>query len=411
MSYRFIRVTNYYPQYLKKYYSNNFDILSKNYEEQYRLITSDSFESASSYSKNLNKIEGVQAFDIISNADALQDTWRKENNLPQNISKQNLILEQLKIYKPNVVWIDDFSFIDDEWKRILLENVPSVKLLIGHICAPYNSEMAAKFKLFDVIFTCIPCFKNELEAMGINTHLLYHGFDNTILDTINVDNKFQDVDFLFSGSLYTGSGFHNSRIEYIEKMLTSGIKMDLYCNLESFKKVLLKKVFYSIINILKTFGLGFLIDVISVLRKNKSYGDVPIKFYSQQLVKSSKPPVFGFEMYQLLSKAKITFNIHGEVAEKCAGNIRLFEATGIGSCLVTDMKGNISDLFIPDKEIVTYRTAEECIAKVKWLFDNPKEREKIALAGQQRTLKNHTIEKRAAALHEKIIFELKSKNK
>jgi len=115
MSYRFIRVTNYYPQYLKKYYSNNFDILSNNYEEQYRLITSDSFESASSYSKNLNKIEGVQAFDIISNADALQDTWRKENNLPQNISKQNLILEQLKIYKPNVVWVDDFSFIDDEW--------------------------------------------------------------------------------------------------------------------------------------------------------------------------------------------------------------------------------------------------------------------------------------------------------
>jgi spore maturation protein CgeB len=411
MSYRFIRVTNYYPQYLKKYYSINFDILSKNYEDQYHLITSDSFESASSYSKNLNKIEGVQAFDIISNAEHLQDKWRKENKLPVDISKQDLILEQLKFYKPNVVWIDDFSIIDNEWKKILLKNVPSVKLLIGHICAPYNSGMAAKFKLFDIIFTCIPCFKNELEAMGINSYLLYHGFDSTILDTIYVNNKFQEVDFLFSGSLYTGSGFHNSRIEYIEKMLQSGIKMDLYCNLESFKKVLLKKVFYSTINILKTVGLGFLIDVIPVLRKNKSYGDVPIKFYSQQLVKSSKPPVFGFEMYQLLSKAKITFNIHGEVAEKCAGNIRLFEATGIGSCLVTDMKDNILDLFIPDKEIVTYRTAEECIAKVKWLIDNPKEREKIALAGRQRTLKDHTIEKRAAALHEKIIFELENINK
>ena len=32
------------------------------------------------------------------------------------------------------------------------------------------------------------------------------------------------------------------------------------------------------------------------------------------------------------------------------GNIRMFEATGVGSCLLTDHKQNLQDLFIPDEE-------------------------------------------------------------
>jgi spore maturation protein CgeB len=278
--------------------------------------------------------------------------------------------------------------------------------LIGHICAPYNAITAEKFKLFDIMFTCIPCLKNELAKLGVNSYLLYHGFETTVLTNLNNDNNYPESNFLFSGSLYAGSGFHKSRIEYIEKMLKAGIDMDLYCNLESRKKIAVKKSMYIIINILRKLHLNSLIEKIPVLNKNRGYGDVPIKYYSEELLNSSKPPVFGYEMYKLLSKAKICFNIHGEVAEKCAGNIRLFEATGVGTCLVTDWKENITDLFEPGKEIITYKTVEECIEKVKWLLDNPKERERIALAGQQRTLTDHSIANRSRAMNEIIEKEL-----
>lgn len=405
MTYRFARVTNYYPQYIQNYYLKNPAIGSKSYSEQYKHLVNDSFEIVSSYSKNLNKI-GIEAFDIISNAFILQNSWRKENNLPTGTTTTELIIEQLNFYKPDVVWIDDFSIITGEWKNKLLRQVPSIKLLIGHICAPYNSVIAEKFKLFDIMFTCIPCLKNELTKLGIKTYLLYHGFEKSILNNINTENKFPESDFLFSGSLYTGSGFHNTRIEYIEKMLDAGIKMDLYCNLESRNKTVVKKSIYSFIALLKKLHIENVIDKIPFLKKHKGYGDVPIKYYSRKLINSTKPPVFGYEMYKLLSKAKICFNSHGEIAQKCAGNIRLFEATGVGTCLVTDWKENINDLFEPNKEIVTYKSVEECIEKVKWLLNNPVEREKIAKAGQKRTLSEHTIENRVKTMNEIINKEL-----
>lgn len=408
MSFRFIRITDNYPQFIENFYSKHPELTQQTYHQQYSRLVQDSFETASSYVKNLSKI-GVDAHGIISNATELQNTWKKEHNLPSDISKQALLLHQLKHYKPEVVWIDDFSIIDASWKNTLLKEVPSIKLLLGHICAPYNQITAEKFKLFDIIFTCIPCQQKELVQQGVKAHLMYHGFEATALDNINQNNTFSESPFLFSGSLYAGSGFHKTRIEYIEAMLKAGIEMDLYCNLESQSKLMAKKGMYYLINTLNKLHLGSIIESVSVLKKNKNYGNTPIEFYSKKLLKSSKPPVFGYEMYQLLSKAKICFNIHGEVAEKCAGNIRLFEATGLGSCLVTDWKDNVTDLFVPDKEIITYKSIDECIEKVKWLNAHPNERDSIAKAGQQRTLTEHTFEKRCIAVKEIITAELNKK--
>jgi spore maturation protein CgeB len=408
MSFRFIRITDNYPQFIENFYSKHPQLTQQSYNQQYSSLVQNSFETASSYVKNLTKI-GVDAHGIISNATELQNTWKKEHNLPADISKQNLILHQLKHYKPEVVWIDDFSIIDTSWKNSLLKEVPSIKLLLGHICAPYNQVTAEKFKLFDIIFTCIPCQQKELVQQGVNAHLMYHGFEATALDNINKNNRFSESRFLFSGSLYAGSGFHKTRLEYIEAMLKAGIEMDLYCNLESQSKLMAKKGMYYLINSLNKLQLGSVIENVAVLKKNKNYGNTPIHFYSKKLLKSSKAPVFGYEMYQLLSKAKICFNIHGEVAEKCAGNIRLFEATGLSSCLVTDWKDNITDLFVPDKEIVTYKSIDECIEKVKWLNAHPTERDAIAKAGQKRTLKEHTFENRCIALEKIISGELSKK--
>lgn len=408
MTYKILRITNYYPQYLKSFYSKNAAIAKRSYTEQYAAIIDDSSEIAGAYSKNLNNIKGVEAIDIISNAEPLQNAWRTENNLAEDISTQQLILHQIIAYKPTVLWLDDFSFFDNSFKELLVKEVPTLKLITGHICAPYNSELLEKLKLLDVVFTCIPCFKNDLNNAGIKTHLLYHGFESTILNRIT-DTNFPQTSVLFSGSLYIGGGFHNVRLQLIEKLLKAGIQLDLYCNLESAKKIMFKKLFYYIINFIKTIKLNFLINKIAVLKRYESYADAPIKNYSQQLLESAKPPVFGLDMYKLLSKADITLNTHGEIANKCAGNIRLFEATGVGTCLVTDWKDNINELFEPGKEIVTYTDFDDCVNKINWLIQHPDERKKIAAAGQAKTLKYHTVENRANALHEILINELAGK--
>ena len=80
--------------------------------------------------------------------------------------------------------------------------------------------------------------------------------------------------------------------------------------------------------------------------------------------------------------------------------MRLYEATGVGTLLITDWKKNITDMFEPDKEIVVYRTPEECAELVQYYLDHDKEREKIAKAGQERTIREHTYHQRMEELIE-----------
>ncbi|HET6244986.1 MAG: glycosyltransferase [Bacteroidetes bacterium] len=394
MSYRFIRVTDYYGEYLRNYYDRFPDVDQLSYDEQYNHLTNDSIEMVSSYGKYLRKA-GIDAMDIVSNAEALQQTWAKEHSGGKIFSFQELIFEQIKCYQPQVVWIDTTKLLNKKWIQKLRNEVPSLKLIVGHICAPYNQEIADSFSFFDIMFTCSPCTANELTEMGVTTQLVYHSFDHSILDkTGTIANNFPETDFVFTGSLLTGYGLHKTRIEYIESIIDSGIDMTIYGNIEKRSRILLKQGMNLTVNLLNNINCSFLVDGIPVLNKYKKHGDTQIKYYSKKLIHAIRPPVFGMDMYKMLSNSKLCFNIHGDIAKKCAGNVRLFEATGIGTCLVTDWKENLSDLFDLDKEIVTYKSVEECIDKVKWLLNNPLEAQKIAKAGQQRTLRDHTIENR-----------------
>ncbi len=82
--------------------------------------------------------------------------------------------------------------------------------------------------------------------------------------------------------------------------------------------------------------------------------------------------------------------------------MRLFETTGVGACLLTDWKENLSELFEPDAEVLTYRSAEECVEKVNYILEHEEERRSIAAAGQLRTLREHTFDNRAARIDEII---------
>jgi spore maturation protein CgeB len=107
---------------------------------------------------------------------------------------------------------------------------------------------------------------------------------------------------------------------------------------------------------------------------------------------------WGVQMLDVLHKSRITLNHHIDVAEGYAGNLRLFEATGLGSLLITDWKKNLHEMFEPGKEVVAYRSPEECAEMVTYYLDHDDERQAIARAGQQRTLRDHTFHHRMQEL-------------
>lgn len=108
--------------------------------------------------------------------------------------------------------------------------------------------------------------------------------------------------------------------------------------------------------------------------------------------------VWGLEMYSALARSHITLNRHINVAENNANNMRLYEATGVGSLLLTDQKDNLHKLFDIDREIVTYASKEEAAEKVSYYLNHPDEAITIAKAGQARTLKDHTYQQRMKEL-------------
>ena len=71
MSYRFVKVTSFYRDYLNYYYAKADNNLNYSYDVQYKKLMGDCFAWADFYQQNLQKI-GIEAFEIVYNAEPLQ---------------------------------------------------------------------------------------------------------------------------------------------------------------------------------------------------------------------------------------------------------------------------------------------------------------------------------------------------
>jgi hypothetical protein len=116
------------------------------------------------------------------------------------------------------------------------------------------------------------------------------------------------------------------------------------------------------------------------------------------LGRANRGPLFGLPMYRFMANSGVILNMHIDAAKGQASNMRLFEATGVGACLLTDWQSDLSNYFEPDVEVATYRNSRELVERARHLLNSPLEREEIARAGQRRTLRDHTFRRRAAVL-------------
>ena len=95
-----------------------------------------------------------------------------------------------------------------------------------------------------------------------------------------------------------------------------------------------------------------------------------------------------------------------EIKVACVGDSITEGVTGIGSCLLTDNKRNMTDLFDTGREVVTYDDPEDCINKIKWLLEREDERDKIAHLGHKKTLESHKVYDRCKSIIDIINKEL-----
>ncbi len=409
MGYRFVKITSYYRDFLKQYYSMNSTIVNKSYAEQLNHLMNQAYAWSNFYSIHLNKL-GYDAHEIVCNAEPLQNTWAIENGSSSKDLK--IVFDQLKSLKPEVVFFQDSFKFNGAWITELKEKISSIKLTIGFCCTSFNEMYLEQFKAFDFVIVCSPRFEKSFKEFGLNVYTIMHAFDASIIDRINVNNNYPETDFIFLGSFIPGPDIHDLRQQVVEHLLKSNINMELYSHILTIKPVDLffRQSAYIAANALKKMRLSFIAENLPGIKKAFLLDRMPQNPKNISLIKkNSKPSIYGMEMFKALSRSKIGFNYHGNVAGDYAANIRLFEVTGVGSCLITDWKKNLNDIFEIDKEVTAFNSADECIEKVKWLLNHEQERKAIAEAGQKRVLKDHTFEIRAKQLDEIIRKELNKK--
>lgn len=407
MNYRFLKVTNYYKNFLKYYYIKNPKLSGESYDKQYASLMDEAFGWSNFYQILLNKL-GNEAYEIVANAEPLQNAWANEHSI--TATGELLLLEQFKFYKPDVIFFQDSLSLNYSFLRDIKKNVPSVKKIIGWCCSPFTKQQLENYKLFDFVCACSPKFVDVLKNVGVMTYRLNHAFESSLIQKIQKENNYPESDFIFIGSFIGSKDFHIERIKLIETLISKKVNLSLYTNLpkDNFVYVSGQQAGYLVSQFLKSIGLKKISLSLPLVNKTARLTEMPHKIsFSKSFKQIANPtPLYGIEMFKALSKSKIGFNSHGGIAGEYAANVRLFEVTGVGSCQLTDHKKNMTDFFEPDKEVVTYKSADECIEKVNWLLSHPNELREIAAAGQRRTLRDHTFERRAEELHEIISMQL-----
>ncbi|MFC1798606.1 glycosyltransferase [Thermodesulfobacteriota bacterium] len=73
---------------------------------------------------------------------------------------------------------------------------------------------------------------------------------------------------------------------------------------------------------------------------------------------------------------------------------RNFEVPGAGGFLLAEQAEGLRDYYTDGKEIVVFENMDDLIRKARYYLTHPAERDAIAMAGNQRTLKEHTYDQR-----------------
>ena len=326
---------------------------------------------------------------IIPEANPLQLKWVKENNtllyykwliekpirsfksrfLKQyrysyNSIQFKVLLAQVKKSNPDIIYFYSNIFITE--KQIIELKKYSKKIVLQWSCPVWNNELKFPYHKFDLIITAAIQLKEYFGEKKINTAYIQQAFDDSIVSQFKQKTDSYKGDVIFIGSFTLG---HHHRFEVLEYLLQQGVNLTIH-------------------------GTG---------KENLPKNSL--------VYKNIKEPLHGIDMYNEYRNYKMAIHIKGtgDVNDtidwnKYAGAKRLFEITGSGTLLLTSNQDNVKDLFEIDKEVIVFNDAEDLLLKINNIVNDDDKIKKMALAGMERTLKNHSFLSRAKEL-EPFLFD------
>ena len=380
---KFLRISSIYPGLLKNFSDqiNNSDPYEKNLKDIFEI----KYSVSNNISNELNKLN-YECNEIIYNLEILQEKWLKQ--YCDINAKDEIIFQQIRYYNPDILFVGDVNLLSKKFVD-KVRVISQVKLILCFHCAPFTKKNLKNLKFADSIITCTEGYKKKIEnILKKEVLLMHHAFQKDL--EINFEEK-RDIDVSFLGSLFLSEKLHIGRVNII------------YSLIKNFKKN------YIAINFSKFFVLDFLVLVLNSIIKFNFFKSVSMFYKIIYIYLFSKKPTFGKNMFNILKNTKILINKHIEDTAY-AGNMRLFEGTGLGCLLITDYKKDLEKLFEIENDLVVYKNDEQILKKINYYLKNDISRLNIAKNGYNKTKYFHNYSNRISELDKFIKRKLRDEN-
>lgn len=339
-----------YEQFLASHYAERPALRSAAYAVQWRALMDRLFGTSDSYSHFLGEL-GHEAHEVVLNCRPLQEQWAIEHRhrrtrLVPGRRRASIPLAQAAAFAPDVVYVQDVAALPPGLLRAVRAHT---RLLVGQVASELPSP--SQLEPFDLVLTSFPHYVGRFRSLGLASEYFRLGFDPRVLPLVADERPLRDV--VFVGAVGRSSRWGAN--ELLQRA-ADRVRIDFW---------------------------GYEAGPIVGAVESRYHGEA-----------------WGLDMYRVLASARIVLNRHLDAAEEYANNMRLYEATGVGALLITDAKRNLRDLFEPGREVDTYTSEEELVEKVRYYLGAEDARRRVARAGQERTLREHTYRERMAELVE-----------
>ncbi len=348
-------LTSYYPPFLDVFYQKNPDFNQFSYAEMLDKLLSTYFADTGAAHHHMVK-HGLDSNIIIVNCEPLQKQWAAENQVPYSSSNwaKEIAFEQVKSFQPDVFYLES---VFEYFGQFVNEIRPHVKKVISWISTPFSPTL--NLSGIDLFLSSTQVYVDVFKMKGFRSEYFLPAFDARVLDLLSKDNE-KNIGFSFVG------GWSNVHVN---------------------RKVALNKLIS--LTPLKIWGYGY----------EKKYSKREFNYYknlffqkNSQILNAYQGEVWGLPMYEVLKKSLITFNIHEDLLNGAVGNMRMFEATGVGTMVLNDNGCNLATLFEPGKEIESYNSIPEAVEKVSYYSEHPEKAVEIGRNAQKRTLKEYNYD-------------------
>lgn len=355
---RFLLLNTDYQAFLEQMYARQPGLAEAPYDEQMAARNATFFGVGDAYPRAL-RLRGHEGHDIHLNNAAMQAAWAADNDLLElsqrfrsrrlrlrrgivpwidRVANHGWLLDvfaaQVEHYRPDVILNHDISWMPPKVLRGIAG--PDTLLVGQHAAPPYRSY---EYTPYDLVVSSWPPTIERMRAVGVKAEHLPLGFDPAVLARLGHVER--DLPVSFVGGL---SEMHGARKFLVEALCEATPKMRVFAP--------------------STAGLS----------------------RTSAIHRCYAGPAYGIDMFRVLARSEVTINHHG-FPEPHANNMRLFEATGVGTLLLTDDKPDLGQYFEVGEEILTYSDAEDCLRQLRGL--DATHRVRTAAAGQQRTLADH----------------------